>query len=593
MTFINERTVSDWNSDVVGLASYIGQIEETQTSCWISKIRDIMLRIESIYNSQHNKRRKSTKHATPWASIGRHGKGIKASAARRLILQASRSRLWKASMQLTPMLTSSRHSTSMSPSRLGFCRCIVRACQSCGISSVSISQANCLAESYGRTKTDTWCINPFGPIGSILYSWYSGHWVRRKFSIMGGGCKGSDIGALQTHDRNRHLRRLVAADFSLGGLGGISTSSTGLYYTEIGIGTPAMEYYVQVDTGSSAFWVNCIPCKQCPRKSDILKKLTLYDPRSSVSSKVVKCDDMFCTSPDRDVQPECNTSLLCPFIATYADGGSTIGAFVTDLVHYNQLSGNGLTQSTNTSLTFGCGLQQSGSLNTPELAVDGIIGFANSNNTMLSQLAAAGKTKKIFSHCLDSRNGGGIFAIGEVVEPKVKTTPLVQNSWILYLVNLKMIDVGGTTLQLPANIFETAEMKGTFIDSGTTLAYLPEIVYKELMLAVFAKHPDITLHDTDNLECFNFLDSVDDRFPKISLQFENDLALDVYPHDYLLEYEGKQYCFGFQDAAKQDDDMVISNKLVVYDMEKIVIGWTEYNCGERGCEGCMTVERFL
>ncbi len=96
-----------------------------------------------------------------------------------------------------------------------------------------------------------------------------------------------------------------------------------------------------------------------------------------------------------------------------------------------------------------------------------------------------------------------------------------------------MIDVGGTTLQLPANIFETAEMKGTFIDSGTTLAYLPEIVYKELMLAVwqkacysfvpvelfalclhtipnqlqvFAKHPDITLHDTDNLECFNFLD---------------------------------------------------------------------------------------
>lgn len=114
-----------------------------------------------------------------------------------------------------------------------------------------------------------------------------------------------------------------------------------------------MEYYVQVDTGSSAFWVNCIPCKQCPRKSDILKKLTLYDPRSSVSSKVVKCDDMFCTSPDRDVQPECNTSLLCPFIATYADGGSTIGAFVTDLVHYNQLSGNGLTQSTNTSLTFG------------------------------------------------------------------------------------------------------------------------------------------------------------------------------------------------------------------------------------------------
>uniref|UniRef100_I1PK68 Peptidase A1 domain-containing protein n=1 Tax=Oryza glaberrima TaxID=4538 RepID=I1PK68_ORYGL len=173
--------------------------------------------------------------------------------------------------------------------------------------------------------------------------------VRHKFSIMGDGCKGSDIGALQTHDRNRHLRRLVAADFSLGGLGGISTSST-RYILQSSFGS--IRFFL-VDTGSSAFWVNCIPCKQCPRKSDILKKLTLYNPRSSVSSKVVKCDDMFCTSPDRDVQPECNTSLLCPFITTYADGGSTIGAFVTDLVHYNQLSGNGLTQSTNTSLTFG------------------------------------------------------------------------------------------------------------------------------------------------------------------------------------------------------------------------------------------------
>lgn len=77
-----------------------------------------------------------------------------------------------------------------------------------------------------------------------------------------------------------------------------------------------------------------------------------------------------------------------------------------------------------------CGLQQSGSLNNSAVAIDGIIGFGNSNQTALSQLAAAGKTKKIFSHCLDSTNGGGIFAIGEVVEPKVKTTPIVKNKWV-------------------------------------------------------------------------------------------------------------------------------------------------------------------
>uniref|UniRef100_A0A0D9ZJ05 Peptidase A1 domain-containing protein n=1 Tax=Oryza glumipatula TaxID=40148 RepID=A0A0D9ZJ05_9ORYZ len=403
--------------------------------------------------------------------------------------------------------------------------------------------------------------------------------VRRKFHIVDGVYKGSDIGALQTHDGNRHRRRnLMAAELPLGGFS--IPYGTGLYYTDIGIGTPAVKYYVQVDTGSEAFWVNGISCKQCPHESDILRKLTFYDPRSSVSSKEVKCDDTICTS-----RPPCNMTLRCPYIAAYSDGGLTMGILFTDLLHYHQLYGNGQTQPTSTSVTFGCGLQQTGSLNNSELAIDGIIGFGNSNQTLLSQLAAAGKTKKIFSHCLDSTNGGGIFAIGEVVEPKVKTTPIVKNNEVYYLVNLKSIDVAGTTLQLPANIFETTKTKGTFIDSGTTLVYLPEIVYSELILAVFAKHPDITLGAMYNFECFHFLGSVDDKFPKITFNFKNDLTLDVYPYDYLLEYEGNQYCFGFQDAGKLGHkdkillgDMVISNKVVVYDMEKQAIGWTEHNC---------------
>ena len=50
--------------------------------------------------------------------------------------------------------------------------------------------------------------------------------------------------------------------------------------------------------------------------------------------------------------------------------------------------------------------------------------------------------------------------------------------------NLESIDVGGTTLQLPAHVFETGEKKGTIIDSGTTLTYLPELVFQEVMFAV-------------------------------------------------------------------------------------------------------------
>jgi hypothetical protein len=65
-----------------------------------------------------------------------------------------------------------------------------------------------------------------------------------------------------------------------------------------------------------------------------------------------------------------------------------------------------------------------------EGALDGIIGFGQANSSVLSQLAASRKVKKIFSHCLDNIRGGGIFAIGELVEPKVSTTPMVPNMYV-------------------------------------------------------------------------------------------------------------------------------------------------------------------
>jgi hypothetical protein len=104
-----------------------------------------------------------------------------------------------------------------------------------------------------------------------------------------------------------------------------------------------------------------------------------------------------------------------------------------------------------------------------------------------------------------------------------------------YNVNLKSIDVGGTALKLPSHMFDTGEKKGTIIDSGTTLTYLPEIVYKEIMLAVFAKHKDITFHNVQEFLCFQYVGRVDDDFPKITFHFENDLPLNVYPHDYFFE----------------------------------------------------------
>lgn len=53
--------------------------------------------------------------------------------------------------------------------------------------------------------------------------------------------------------------------------------------------------------------------------------------------------------------------------------------------------------------------------------------------------------------------------------------------------NLKEIEVGGTVLHLPTDIFDLFDSQGkggAIIDSGTTLAYLPEAVYTPLFNAV-------------------------------------------------------------------------------------------------------------
>jgi len=77
---------------------------------------------------------------------------------------------------------------------------------------------------------------------------------------------------------------------------------------------------------------------------------------------------------------------------------------------------------------YRCGSKQSGQLGESQAAVDGIMGFGQSNSSFISQLASQGKVKRSFAHCLDNNNGGGIFAIGEVVSPKVKTTPMLSKS---------------------------------------------------------------------------------------------------------------------------------------------------------------------
>ncbi|KAH7835369.1 hypothetical protein Vadar_025514 [Vaccinium darrowii] len=393
------------------------------------------------------------------------------------------------------------------------------------------------------------------------------------------------LSALKAHDSLRHLQMLAGVDLPIGGTG--RPDAVGLYYARIGIGTPSRDYYVQVDTGSDIMWVNCIQCTECPKNGYHGLELTLYDPKDSLTGTLVSCDQPFCVEISGGPVSDCSANVSCLYTEVYGDGSFSLGYFVKDVVQYDRVSGDLQTKSTNGSVIFGCGARQSGDLDSSDEALDGILGFGKSNSSMLSQLASTGRVKKMFAHCLDGVNGGGIFVIGHVVEPKVNTTPLVQNQ-PHYNVNMTAVEVGREFLNLTGDVFEFGNKKGTIIDSGTTLAYLPQVIYEPLIKTILSWQSDLklrTLHD--QYLCFQYSEeSLDDGFPPVTLHFESSLTLTVYPREYLFPFEGL-WCFGWQNSGIQSrdtmnmtllGDLVLSNKLVLYDLENQVIGWAEYNC---------------
>nr|GEY22245.1 aspartic proteinase-like protein 2 [Tanacetum cinerariifolium] len=303
--------------------------------------------------------------------------------------------------------------------------------------------------------------------------WVSGNVVfkvHHKFS----GSKNS-LTVYKEHDYYRR-RILSAVDLPIGG--DDSPTSAALYFTKIKIGTPPRDYHVQIDTGSDLLWINCAGCSTCPKESDLGIPLALYDPLNSSSAKVITCGQEFCSAKLDPSNRNCLRGSRCPYLVS--------------------MKGR---------ISFGCGSRQLGQLGSTQQALDGILGFGQSNSSIISQLASAKKVKKMFSHCLSGYKGG-IYAIGEVVEPKVQTTPIMPND-------------------------------------------------------------------------------VDYGFPVITFHFADSLQLKVYPRQYLFRFGNKDWCVGFLSNGMNPHspkdmtllgDILLTDKLVTYNMEDHTIGWTEYDC---------------
>ncbi|KAM6568718.1 hypothetical protein CsatB_016703 [Cannabis sativa] len=400
-----------------------------------------------------------------------------------------------------------------------------------------------------------------------------------------------ELSALRARDGVRHGRRVLqgggggVVDFPV--VGSSDPYLVGLYFTKVKLGSPPTEFNVQIDTGSDILWVTCNSCNDCPQTSGLGIKLNFFDTTTSSTAKLIGCSDPMCNSAIQTSSTQCSAENQCVYSFQYGDGSGTSGHYVTDALYFDMIVGQSLIANSSAPIVFGCSTYQSGDLTKTDKAVDGIFGFGQGEFSVISQLSSRAITPRVFSHCLKGDgNGGGILVLGEILEPSIVYSPLVP-SQPHYNLDLQSIAVNGQILSIDPAVFSTSGNGGTIVDSGTTLAYLVEEAYNPFVSAVtnFVSQSVTPIISKGN-QCYIVPTSVSDIFPPVSLNFAGGATMVLKPEEYLMRQglvgAAALWCVGFQKVQSGGitilGDLVLKDKIFVYDLAHQRIGWANYDC---------------
>lgn len=400
-----------------------------------------------------------------------------------------------------------------------------------------------------------------------------------------------ELDVIKARDRARHARILQSfsggiVDFQV--VGSFDPYVVGLYFTKVRLGSPPRDFNVQIDTGSDILWVACSSCTDCPRNSGLGIPLNFFDPAASSTVSSISCSDNICASIVQTESAECfGESNQCGYSFQYADQSGTAGYYVSDLLHFDSILGTSLVANSSAPIIFGCSTSLFGDLTKSSKALDGIFGFGRQDLSVISQLSSHKVTPKVFSHCLKGDgNGGGIFVLGEVLDPRIVYTPLVP-SQSHYNIYLQSIAVNGQLLPIDPTVFTTSVNQGTIVDSGTTLAYLVEGAYEPFIASITAVvSTSATSIISNGNQCYLVSTSVAEIFPPVTFNFAGGASMFVRPIDYLVHsgfVDGAaMWCMGFLKAPNQGTtilgDLVLKDKIFVYDLAHQRIGWADYDC---------------
>jgi len=356
-------------------------------------------------------------------------------------------------------------------------------------------------------------------------------YVQRKFSKnhRGGGIQQSDAS--------------VRVPTTLG-----SSLDTLEYVITVGIGSPAVQQTMSIDTGSDVSWVHC----------------NSYDPTKSNSYASFSCGEAACADLGEEANA-CRNS-QCQYMVRYGDGSNTTGTYGSDTLS--------LGSDTVKSFQFGCSRVEEGFTD----KTDGLMGLGGDAQSLVSQTATT--YGKAFSYCLPaSPSSSGFLLLGAPTSTSgFVTTGMLrsQQSPTFYGVLLKGISVGGTQLSVPPSVFSA----GSVMDSGTIITRLPPTAYAALKDAFKEGMKQYPSADPRSIldTCFDFTGQDNITIPAVALVLDGGAVVDLDANGIIFGS-----CLAF--TATDDDDTtgIVGNVQqrtleVLYDVGQSVFGFKSGAC---------------
>ncbi|KAA8531132.1 hypothetical protein F0562_005841 [Nyssa sinensis] len=350
----------------------------------------------------------------------------------------------------------------------------------------------------------------------------------------------------------------------------------GFYYVQMNIGQPPKPYFLDPDTGSDLTWLQCdAPCVHCTTGSH-----PLYRPNNNL----VSCKDPLCAALHSSDEYDCDHPQQCDYEVEYADGGSSIGVLVQDGFLLNLTNG----ERRSPRLAFGCGYDQvPGSSNHP---LDGVLGLGKGKSSIASQLSRQRLMRNVVGHCLSAQGGGFLFFGDDLYDSSRIVWTTMSRDYSYYSPGFAELLFGGKSTGYKKLL--------VVFDSGSSYSYLNSQAYQALVSLVTKELSGKPLREAQDdwtlqfcwkgKKPFKKIGDVRKYFKPLALGFENGLKskslYEIPPEGYLIISSKGNVCLGILNGTEVGidfnmiGDISMQDKMVIYDNEKEVIGWTPANC---------------